>query len=139
MIDIHNPDEIRQLLQEAATIAVVGCSPKKKRPSHSVARYLMEAGYRIFPVNPGHEEILGQRCYPSLLDIPEDIDIVDIFRRSEETESIVHQALEKGCKTIWMQQGIINHSAAEIARQRGKTVIMDRCIKVDHANLVATG
>jgi len=138
MIDIHNPEEIRLLLKESTRIAVVGCSPKKERPSHRVARYLMEAGYQIFPVNPGHQEILGQRCYPSLLDIPGDIDIVDIFRRSEETEPIVLQSLEKGCKIIWMQQGIINHSAAEIARQHGKTVIMDRCIKVDHANLVAT-
>lgn len=137
MIDRHNRDEIRQILKETKTIAVIGCSPKEERPSHGVARYLIEVGYRVIPVNPGHEEILGQRCYPSLLDVPEDVDIADIFRRSEEVEPIVMQALEKDCKTIWMQQGIINHLAAEIARQRGKKVIMDRCIKVDHANLIA--
>ncbi len=139
MIDIHNREEIRQILTEAETIAVIGCSPKEERPSHGVARYLLEAGYRVIPVNPGHEEILGQRCYPSLLDITEDVDIADIFRRSEEVEPIVRQALDKDCTTIWMQQGIINHLAAEIARQRGKKVIMDRCIKIDHANLIANG
>lgn len=137
MISLNNTEEIRSILSTSKTIAVVGLSPKKERPSNGVARYLIEVGYTVVPVNPGHDSILGLPCYPSLRDIPIDIDIVNIFRKSEDVEPIIHQALEIDCRVIWMQQGVINHLAAEVARQRGKNVIMDRCIKVDHAALRA--
>ena len=101
-----------------------------------VARYLIEAGYTVIPVNPGHDMILGEKCYPSLLDIPCSVDIANIFRKSEDVGPIVEQAIEKGCSTIWMQQGIVNQDAAATARQHGLKVIMDRCIKVDHNNLL---
>jgi len=135
VIDFNNISEIPQLLAEARVIAVVGLSPKTERPSNMVARYLIQAGYTVIPVNPGHDQILGKRCYPSLLDIPNHIDIANIFRKSEDVGPIVQQAIEKGCTTLWMQLGIVNHDAAATARQFGLKVIMDRCIKVDHTNL----
>ena len=135
MIDLNNISEIPQLLTEAQVIAVVGLTPKAERPSNMVARYLKQAGYIVIPVNPGHDQILGERCYPSLLDVPSRIDIANIFRRSEDVGPIVHQAIEKGCTAIWMQQGIVNHDAAAKAKQHGIKVVMDRCIKVDHDNL----
>ena len=134
MINLNNISEIPQLLAEARVIAVVGLSPKAKRPSNMVARYLKQAGYIVIPVNPGHDQILGERCYPSLLDVPGRIDIANIFRKSEDVGPIVQQAIEKGCTAIWMQQGIINHDAAAKAKQHGIKVVMDRCIKVDHDN-----
>lgn len=136
MINLNNISEIPQLLTEAQVIAVVGLSPKAERPSNMVARYLKQAGYIVIPVNPGHDQILGERCYPSLLDVPIRIDIANIFRRSEDVGPIVHQAIEKGCTAIWMQQGIVNHDAAAQAKQHGIKVVMDRCIKVDHDNLL---
>ena len=135
MFNFNRMPEIPQLLTEALVIAIVGLSPKAERPSNMVASYLIRAGYIVIPVNPGHDQILDKRCYPSLLDIPGRIDIANIFRRSEDVGPIVDQAIEKDCKAIWMQQGIINHDAAEKARKHGLTVIMDRCIKVDHNNL----
>lgn len=101
-----------------------------------VARYLIEAGYTVIPVNPGQSEILGLACYANLSEIPVNVDIVDIFRRSEEVFPIVEAAVEIGAKAVWMQQGIINHEAADFARERGLTVIMDRCIKIDHQDLL---
>lgn len=136
MINLNNISEIPQLLTEAQVIAVVGLSPKAERPSNMVARYLKQAGYIVIPVNPGHDQILGERCYPSLLDVPSRIDIANIFRRSEDVGPIVQQAIEKGCTAIWMQQGIVNHDAAAQAKQHGIKVVMDRCIKVDHDNLL---
>lgn len=136
MINLNNILEIPKLLDEAQIIAVVGLSPKTERPSNMVARYLIQAGYIVIPVNPGHEQILGIHCYPSLLEIPGHVDIANIFRKSEDVGPIVQQAVEKGCTTVWMQQGIVNHDAALAARQNGLKVIMDRCIKVDHLNLL---
>jgi predicted CoA-binding protein len=127
--------EISKLIKEYKTIAVVGLSPKENRPSNQVARYLIEAGYKIIPVNPGQSEILGKTCYPDLKSIPEHIDIVDIFRRAEDIPPIVVDAISINAKVIWMQQGIINEEAAALARKAGLTVIMDRCLKVDHMNL----
>ena len=131
--------DIKQLLQSITSIAIVGLSPKKDRPSNMVARYLLEVGYTIYPVNPGQTEILGQTCYPDLASVPHDIEIVDIFRRSEDILPVVEKALElKPLPTaIWMQQGIVNDVAAGLARDKGLSVIMDRCIKVDHYNFVA--
>ncbi len=137
MITLNQLDEIKVIVEKSKTIAVVGLSPKESRPSNMVARYLINAGYKIIPVNPGHDSILGLRCYADLLAIPERVDIVDIFRRAEDVGPIVQQAVEIRCKTIWMQQGIINHAAAELARKNGLHVVMDRCIKIDHAKLLA--
>ncbi len=132
---LTNFAEIKEILKQAKTIAVVGLSPKANRPSHDVARYLKAAGYTIIPVNPGQSEILGEKCYPSLADIPQQVDVVDIFRRPEEVGPVVDQAMEIGAKVVWMQEGIVNEEAAARARAAGLTVIMDRCLKVDHANL----
>lgn len=127
-------NEIKDILQKASTIAVVGLSPKEARPSNMVAKYLINAGYSVIPVNPGHSSLLGMKCYPDLLSIGQQIDIVDIFRRAEDVQPIVEQAIEIGASTIWMQQKIINEKAAEIARKNNLKVIMDRCIKIDHAS-----
>ena len=127
--------EINSLLKKYKTIAVVGLSPKENRPSNQVARDLIEAGYNIIPVNPGQSEILGKTCYPDLKSIPEQVDIVDIFRKPEDIPPIVESAIEINARVIWMQQGIVNEEAARIARDAGLKVIMDRCLKVDHMNL----
>jgi predicted CoA-binding protein len=129
--------EISQLLKVANTIAIVGLSPKEDRPSNMVGRYLIAAGFTIYPINPGQNEILGNKCYPALRDLPVAIDIVDIFRKSEDILPIVLEvlALQNLPKAIWMQKGIQNEEAAELARNQGIMVVMDRCIKVDHENL----
>ena len=135
MILLNPHVEVEQLLRCAKTIAMVGLSPKENRPSNMVGRYLLSVGYTIFPVNPGHTEILGQPCYAQLSAIPATIDIVDIFRRSEDVLPIVEEAVKLGAGAIWMQLGIINLEAAEFARRNGLAVIMDRCIKIDHSNM----
>ena len=127
---------IRKVLRDSKTIAVVGLSPKPDRPSHQVASYLMEAGYTIIPVNPGQDTILGQTCYPNLRAIPTPVDMVDIFRRPEEVLPIVEDAIAIDAQCIWMQEGIINEKAATKAKAAGLTVIMDRCTKIDHMNLL---
>ncbi|WP_456386972.1 CoA-binding protein [Desulfolithobacter sp.] len=132
MMQLVPVETIRRILKETKTIAVVGLSPKPSRPSHRVALYLQKVGYRIIPVNPGQEEILGQRCYPDLLSIPDKVELVDIFRRSEDVIPIVEQAIEIGARTVWMQQGVVNQEAATLAGEAGLTVIMDRCLKIDH-------
>lgn len=123
---------VKEVLRSARTIAVVGFSPKENRPSNMVGRYLIEAGFHVIPVNPGHGEICGLKCYPDLASIPEPVDVVDIFRRSEEVLPVVAEAIAIKAKVIWMQQGIINQEAADLAEKAGLIVIMDRCIKVDH-------
>ena len=136
--DLSRHQEIEKLLRNARTIAVVGLSPKENRPSNMVARYLLEAGYTIIPVNPGQSRILGQTCYADLPAVPFTIDVVDIFRKAEDVLPIVEQAmlLKPLPKAIWMQQGIINEPAAQLARDNGIFVVMDRCMKVDHQNLL---
>jgi predicted CoA-binding protein len=129
-------ETIRKVLRDSETIAVVGLSPKPHRPSHLVASYLMEAGYSVIPVNPGQDAILGQTCYPDLRAIPGSVDMVDIFRRTEEVLPIVEDAIGIGAQCIWMQEGIINHEAAAKAESAGLTVIMNRCTKIDHMNLL---
>lgn len=135
MLNIEKYTDYRPLLSASKNIAVVGLSPKEARPSNMVARYLIEAGYSVYPVNPGQSSILGLPCYADLLGIPEAIDIVNIFRRSEEVYQIVETAVQIGAKAVWMQQGIIHPEAAAFAVQHGLEVVMDRCIKVDHMNL----
>ncbi|MBW2471988.1 MAG: CoA-binding protein [Deltaproteobacteria bacterium] len=129
-------EKIRRILRDSKSIAVVGLSPKPHRPSHQVALYLMEAGYTIIPVNPGHDELLGLPCYPSLRAIPLQVDMVDIFRRLETILAIVEDAVAIGARFIWMQEGIINEEAAAIAKAAGLSVVMDRCTKIDHMNLL---
>lgn len=132
---LTNLSEIKKILTQAKTIAVVGLSPKVGRPSNDVARYLVDAGYTVIPVNPGQTEILGKKCYPSLLDIPQKIDVVNIFRRSDQVGPVVEQAIAIGAQVVWMQEGIVNEDAAAIARAAGLKVVMDRCLKIDHADL----
>jgi len=127
---------IRKVLRNSKTIAVVGLSPKPHRPSHQVASYLMEVGYTIIPINPGQDNILGRTCYTNLRAIPTPVDMVDIFRRQETVLPIVEDAISIGAQFIWMQEGIINKEAAAKAESAGLTVIMDRCTKIDHMNLL---
>ena len=129
-------NKIREILRESKTIAVVGLSPKPHRPSHQVARYLMEAGYTVIPVNPGHDALMGLTCYPNLRAIPAPIDMVDIFRRPEAVMNIVNDAVAIGARYIWMQEGIVNEEAAAKAEAAGLRVVMDRCTMVDHMNLL---
>jgi hypothetical protein len=126
---------IAEILKTARTIAVVGLSPKRYRPSHGVAEYMQKAGYRIIPVNPQESELLGERCYPDLESIPDPVDIVDIFRRSEFVPEIVEAAIRKGAKVIWMQEGVVHEEAARRAEEAGLQVVMDRCILKDHRRL----
>jgi hypothetical protein len=126
---------IKKLLTTAKTIAVVGLSPKESRPSNMVARYLIEAGYTVIPVNPGQEEILGLDCYPDLASIPTPVDIVNIFRRSEDVPPIVAEAIAIGARMVWMQEGVIHAEAARNAKAAGLVVVMDRCIKTVHHDL----
>jgi predicted CoA-binding protein len=126
---------IPELLGTARTIAVVGLSSRRTRPSYGVAEYMQGAGYRIIPVNPHETEVLGERAYPDLASIPVPIDIVDIFRRPEFVPDIVDAALRAGAKAIWMQEGIVHEDAARRARAAGLTVVMDRCILKEHRKL----
>ena len=126
---------IAALLRSAHTIAVVGLSGKRFRPSYGVAEYLQRAGYRIIPVNPHESQVLGEKCYPDLDAIPEAVDIVDIFRRSEFVPEIVEAAIRKGAKAVWMQEGVVHQEAAQRAEAAHLTVVMDRCILKDHRRL----
>ena len=134
-----SPDGLADLLRRARAIAVVGLSPKPIRPSHSVARYLQEAGYRIIPINPGHERILGEQSYPTLDAAARDhaIDIVNVFRRSEHAGAIVDQALalRPPPLLIWLQQGVEDHAAAQRAAAAGVPFVMDDCLAVAHRHL----
>jgi predicted CoA-binding protein len=126
------PDPIRELLERAKTIAVVGLSNSPLRPSHGVSAYMQTQGYRIIPVNPEIKGALGEKAYLSLRDVPEKIDIVNIFRRPEFVGEIVDQAIELKIPAIWMQEEVINEAAAEKARKAGVLVVMDRCILKEH-------
>jgi hypothetical protein len=128
------PDAITELLRSSRNIAVVGLSSRPFRPSHGVAEYLQRAGYRIFPVNPNETEILGEKCYPRLEDVPERVDIVDIFRRSEFVPPVVESAVRIRVRAVWMQEGVIHPEAAERARQAGLLVVMDACLLKEHAS-----
>ena len=127
--------DIKEILTKYKNIAVVGLSPDEGKPSYEVAAYLQRAGYRIVPVNPACQEILGERCYPTLLDIPGEVEIVDVFRRSEFLPDIVEQAIAKEAKVVWMQEGVVNEPAAARAEGAGLTVVMDRCLLKEHNRL----
>jgi uncharacterized protein len=129
-------ETLRQAMIGARTIAVVGLSDNPARPSHGVARYLQSQGYRIIPVNPNIQEVLGEQAYPDLISVPDAIDLVDVFRRSDQVAPTVDEAITKGVSTIWMQLGVVDEQAAQRARDAGITVIMDRCLAVEHRRLV---
>ena len=124
-----------KVLNSSRTVAVVGLSSKPDRPSYRVASYLKEQGYKIIPVNPGEKEISGELCYPDLASIPEPVDVVDIFRRSEDVPPIVEEAIRIGAKAVWMQEGVINEEAAARAREAGLGVVMDKCMRKEHLKL----
>jgi predicted CoA-binding protein len=126
---------IPELLRSSRTIAVVGLSSNPHRPSHGVAEYMQQHGYRVIPVNPNESEILGEKCYARVEDVPEKIDIVDIFRRSEFVPEIVDAAIRIGARAVWMQEGVVHEEAAERARRAGLDVVMDRCILKDHLKI----
>ncbi|GLX68352.1 CoA-binding protein [Paenibacillus glycanilyticus] len=137
----ENPtrDEIKEILLASHTIAVVGLSDKPDRVSYMVSEAMQKKGYRIIPVNPGAETILGEKSYASLADIPEPVDIVNVFRRPEHTPPIAEEAVAIGAKALWLQLGIANDEAAKIAAEGRLRVIMDRCIKVEDSNLLPSG
>lgn len=126
---------LRRILRTYHTIAVVGLSADWFRPSYFAAKYMQEHGYRIIPVNPRYDSVLGERCYPSLADIPEPVDIVDVFRKSADVLPIAEQALAIGAKCLWQQLGVCNEQADRLARGNGLDTVMDRCVKIEHARL----
>ena len=130
---------IPELLQSCHTIAVVGLSHRRFRPSHGVAEYMQRAGYRIIPVNPYETTVLGEKSYPNLEAVPERIDIVNIFRRSEFVPEIVEAAIKVSAKAVWMQEGVVHEAAAARASAAGLTVVMDRCILKEHRRLAFAG
>jgi uncharacterized protein len=127
---------LRRILTQRRTIAVVGLSAQWHRPSYFAAKYMQDHGYRIIPVNPNYSEVLGQRCYPGLTDIPEQVGIVDCFRRASEMVPIARDAVAIGAKVLWMQLGIRNDEAASIAVDAGLDVIVDHCVKIEYARIM---
>ena len=132
----QDPLTIQRLLHTASTIAILGLSGNELRASNFVGYYLKRHGYRVIPVNPREEEILGEKCYPSLRDIPEPVDVVNVFRTPDALPAIARDAVAIGAGTLWCQFGVINEEGARIAEDGGLTVIMDRCLKVEHARYV---
>ncbi|RJQ30387.1 MAG: CoA-binding protein [Peptococcaceae bacterium] len=137
-----NPSDetIKDLLRGCRTVAVVGLSQKPERDSYKVARYLKECGYRVIPVNPAlKDEVLGEKPYPALAAVPVPVDIVDVFRRGEEAPGVVEEALPLKPKAVWLQLGVVNEEAAKRAAAEGVTVVMDRCMKIEHGRLLGDG
>ena len=126
---------LRRILRECRTVAVVGLSPEWHRPSHFAAKYLQEHGYRVIPVNPRADKILGERCYASLLEIPERVDMVDVFRRTADVLPIAQQAVQIKARCLWQQIGVLNLEADALARDAGLDSVMDRCVKIEHARI----
>ena len=132
-----SPEEIKDIIENSRTIAVVGLSSKADRASNRVARYLMEQGYEIIPVNPREEEIFGLKCYPDLTSIGRSVDIVDIFRKGEDTPPIVREAIDIGARHIWLQLGIYSQESYDLARAAGIPIVMNACLLVEHGKLRA--
>ncbi|AQS59750.1 CoA-binding protein [Desulforamulus ferrireducens] len=139
MYQAPSDDKVKKLLETCKTIAVVGLSDKPHRDSYKVAQYMQTQGYRIIPVHPRVKEVLGEKAYKTLADVPEKIDLVNVFRKSEDTPAVVEQSLPLKPQAIWLQLGIANEEAARIAEQAGIDFIQDRCIKVEHARLLGHG
>jgi len=131
-LGINEPETVKRILDECRTIAVVGWSSKLTRPSHGVAGYMQRAGYRIIPVNPNEVEVLGEVAYASLSEVSRNIDLVDVFRRSEEAGAVVDEAITAGAKAVWLQEGVIDNAAAQRAVDAGLLVVMDRCWLKEH-------
>ena len=127
---------LRALLEDTRTIAIVGLSPRPERASNEVARYLRAAGYTIIPVNPACTDVLGEKCYPSLRDVPGPIDMVDVFRRSEEVMAVAEDAIAVGARSLWLQLGVIAPEASARAADAGLKVVVDRCTKIEHGVLI---
>ena len=127
---------LTRILAQSRTIAVVGLSANWYRPSYFAAKYLQEHGYRVIPVNPNYTEVLGERCYPSVTAIPEPVDVVDAFRKAAEMPALAREAVAKGARVLWMQLGVRNEVAARIASDAGLDVVMDRCMKIEHARIL---
>jgi predicted CoA-binding protein len=127
---------LRRILARSRTIAIVGLSANWYRPSYFAAKYLLDHGYRVIPVNPSYSEVLGQTCYPTVAAIPEPVDVVDCFRRSEEMVALSREAVAKQARVLWMQLGIRNEEAARIASDAGLDVVMNRCMKIEHARIL---
>jgi predicted CoA-binding protein len=134
-VDINSSQAIKQILDECKTIAVVGLSSNPMRPSNNVSDFMQRNGYRIIPVNPNETEVLGERAYPTLADVPEKIDLVDIFRRSRDAGAVVDEAIRVGAKAVWLQEGVIDGAAAQRAADAGLLVVMDRCILKEHLRM----
>ncbi|MEI7474516.1 MAG: CoA-binding protein [bacterium] len=128
-------EEIKEILKTTKTIAIVGISDDPTKASNSVAKYLINTGYEVIPINPKYEEILGLKCYPDLKSIPVKIDMVDVFRKPDVLESVINEAINIKPKTIWLQLGLCNNEAAEKARSHGIKVVMNKCTKIEHMNL----
>jgi uncharacterized protein len=135
---VENDDRIKELLLKSRVVAVVGLSPDQHKPSNEVARYLQRKGYRIIPVNPTQDMILGEKAYKSLVDIQEEIDIVDIFRKPDEVIPLVREALQIRPRAIWLQLGVRNDEAKELVEKSGIPFIMDRCVKQEHSRLLGS-
>lgn len=131
-MEINDQETIKRILDECRTIAVVGLSSNPARPSHGVARYMQQQGYRVIPVNPGEQEVLGEKAHRSLADVPDKIDLVNVFRRSEEAGAVVDEAIRLEAKAVWLQEGVIDEAAAARAQDAGLLVVMDRCWLKDH-------
>lgn len=127
---------LHRALAQCRSIAVVGLSAQPHRPSHGVALYMRAQGYRIIPVNPAYAEVLGQRCYASLAEVPEPVHMVNVFRRTEEVLPVAHQAIAIGARCFWQQLGVVNEAADQLVRQAGLDAVMDRCVKIEHARLL---
>lgn len=134
-MEINSAQAIKQILDECQTIAVVGLSSNTWRASNSVSAYMQSKGYRVIPVNPNETEVLGERAYQTLADVPDKFDLVNVFRRSEEAGAVVREAISLGAKAIWLQEGVIDTKAAKEAVDAGLLVVMDRCILKEHARL----
>jgi uncharacterized protein len=132
-VNVQTPDPADKILRSARTIAVVGLSANPRRPSHGVARYLQRAGYRIIPVNPNVSEVLGERAYATLSELPAPVDVVEVFRRSEYAGAIVDEAIATGAGAVWLQDGVVDEAAAGRARAAGLDVVMDDCMMRRHA------
>ncbi|HEX3282971.1 MAG TPA: CoA-binding protein [Pyrinomonadaceae bacterium] len=134
-MEINSKETIKKILDDCRTIAVVGLSSSPSRPSHGVASYMKRRDYKVIPVNPNETEVFGEKAFASLADVPDKIDLVDIFRRSSEAGTAVDQAIAVGAKAVWLQEGVIDHAAAQRALDAGLLVVMDRCWLKEHARL----